>query len=156
MTLYTHYYTIINILFFFYIQGVHSHSGSPKKNPSDWKYEGIIIAEYWHLSFPFVVECRGVFYMTTSATAGMQAPALFLYEAAHPLGPWKRRTAPIDLTFNVKGVGGFMVDPVVLWMEKQHTWYIWYYDASKNIERLFFGDTLTGKVVFESSKIMQK
>ena len=105
-----------------------------------WRYDKIVLAEAWHLSFPFVLKFNGKWYMTTSATAGTKSPySLWLYVAESFPHTWVRRKHIL-----LPGqLNGRAVDPVISFHE--NTWYIFVLDDGLDRERLYFSDSLLGK-----------
>ena len=97
-----------------------------------WSYGGIVLAESWHLSFPFIVSNRGAFYMVTCATAGTRAPySLWLYTTRSLPSGWQRvgeilqnQTIGRPLDPVLYNFGGF--------------WYLFVLDDGVDKQRLFY------------------
>jgi hypothetical protein len=107
-----------------------------------WRYGGIVLAEDWHLSFPFVVELNGDYFMTTSATAGTKAPySLWLYKAADFPRGWNK------ILENLPGgtLVGRAVDPV-LYLHNS-VWFLLLLDDGLHKERIFLSDRLYGPYI---------
>ena len=103
-----------------------------------WRYGKTVLREDWHVSFPFVIEHAGDFYMTTAASAGTVAPyVLWLYKATHfPLG-WNKMIKLLD-----GQTQGYPLAPVL----KLHNsmWYLFTLDDALGKERLFVSKSLFG------------
>ena len=104
-----------------------------------WRYGGIVLAEDWHLSFPFVVELNSHFYMTTSATAGTEAPYnLWLYKATDFPRGWNKIREILPRGILV----GRAVDPVLHLHDGM--WFLLLLDDGLQKERIFLSARLDG------------
>ena len=104
-----------------------------------WSFGSIVMAESWHLSFPFVIFEQGKYYMTTCATAGYgNSKPLWLYSTENFPTGWKRHTELIGQGQLV----GQAIDPVL----KLHNsvWFLFVLDNGIDKERLFFSKDLFG------------
>jgi hypothetical protein len=100
----------------------------------NWKYQQIVLAEPYHLSYPYVFEWQHEYYMIPES---YMAGAVRLYKAT--LFPTKWSFAGTLLA------GPYYADPSIL--RYQNKWWL-FVDASLNIQhdtlRLFWTETLTG------------
>lgn len=104
-----------------------------------WAFGGVVLAEDWHLSFPFIVKYNGLYYMTTCATAGTTHPySLWLYAAREFPTGWHKY---IKILQDGQTLGR-PVDPVLLFHEKH--WYLFVLDDGIQKERLFVAKSLFG------------
>lgn len=94
-----------------------------------WKFQKVILAEPFHLSYPYVVKDRGEFYMIPESK---QAKAIRLYRA---------KKYPLEWEFEKTLIEGEFVDPSPVFYNGR--WWLFAghdgYSAS-----LFYADTLTG------------
>ena len=104
-----------------------------------WQYGGVVLVEDWHLSFPFVVELNGDFFMTTSATAGTSAPySLWLYKATDFPRGWNKILEILP--------GGTLVGRAVAPVLHLHhgVWFLLLHDDGLQQERIFVSARLDG------------
>ncbi len=98
---------------------------------SDWVYDQIVLAEPYHLSYPFVFRCDGRYYMLVS---GDQNLGVDLYRAdAFPYG-WNRVVTLMDSLL--------AIDPTPLWHDG--TWWLFASGLNDGTCRLYFADRLGG------------
>ena len=101
-------------------------------NGFDWMYQQIVLAEPFHLSYPYVFEYDNEFYMVPET---LQAAAVCLYKAEE--FPWRWR-------YVGRLVQGSCADPSILYFEER--W--WMFTCSTPYEhdtlRLYFADNLMG------------
>lgn len=106
-----------------------------------WSFGQVVIREPWHLSFPFIIEQTGNYYMTTCATAGTTAPySLWLYQATKFPFAWERKVKILD-----EQTDGRPVDPVLFF--HANTWFLFVLDDAIETERLFTSSSLFGPFV---------
>ena len=104
-----------------------------------WGYGGRALVEDWHLSFPFVVEHEGDFYMTTCATAGTEPPySLWLYKATHFPRGWNKIVEILHGPMLV----GRALDPILHLHDG--VWFLLLFDAGLQQERVFLSESLLG------------
>ena len=104
-----------------------------------WQYGKIVVREDWHMSFPFIVEHLGHYYMLTCATSGTNKPySLWLYSTNNFPEGWIREHEIL----RPGQTEGRPVDPVL----KLHNgvWYLFVLDDGLDKERVFFSNTLLG------------
>ena len=112
-----------------------------------FQYSQTVLAEPWHLSWPFVLEHRGVHYMVPCATAGVPSPDearfLWLYESAGSDWPfrWARKR---QILFDRLNLEARPLDPVLFFHESDQTWYLMTLDDGLGLERVFFSDRIDG------------
>ena len=101
-------------------------------NGFDWQYEQIVLAEPFHLSYPYVFECDGEYYMIPET---LDAKQIRLYRATcFPYG-WTHLT---DL------VEGNFADPSIFWAAGNWWMFACPSPFEHNSLRLFLADSLTG------------
>lgn len=100
---------------------------------------GIVLREPYHLSFPFVVQEGGAWYMTVCATAGSPHPhEVWLYSAPSPRGPWARHTKLLH-----DATKGHAIDPV-LHADGQGGWFLLAQDSGAGVERAWWAPAIVG------------
>lgn len=101
-------------------------------NGFDWTYQQIVLAEPFHLSYPYIFEYDDEFYMVPET---LQAAAVCLYKAKD----FPRRWCHVG-----RLVKGSCADPSILYFE--HRW--WMFACSTPYQhdtvRLYFADSLMG------------
>jgi hypothetical protein len=100
-----------------------------------WKYRQIVLREPFHLSYPYVFEWAGEFYMVPES---YQANAIRLYKAVHFPTHWTFVKSLIE--------GPYLVDATLFFHREK--WWL-FTDASEEMKndtlRLFFADDLMGQ-----------
>ena len=98
-----------------------------------------MLVEDYHLSFPFVVEHEGDFYMTTCSTAGTKAPySLWLYKATNFPRGWNK----LVKILGDETLVGRAVDPVL--HRHEGVWFLLTLDDGLQQERIFTSESLYG------------
>ena len=120
------------------------HTTRNDRRRTEFQYQGIVLREQWHLSFPFVIAHQNKFFMTTCTSAGFTDKALYLYEADRPEGPWRRRTTSIQFPPAAMPIG-HVIDPVLFHHAAQKTWFLFFFDDGLRRERLYVADDLLAK-----------
>jgi len=102
------------------------------ENGFAWTYSQIVLAEPFHISYPYVFECEGEYYMIPET---LQAKAIRLYKAAGFPTHWTHVADLIDGTF---------ADPSVFRFDGK--WWMFACSApfEHDVLRLFFADDLIG------------
>lgn len=98
-----------------------------------WTYEGEVVDEPWHLSYPLVFEVDGGYAMVPESSS---VERITLYRSETPLGPWMSDTVLVE---------GAYTDPTVF--ERDGSW--WMFATSSTDEpddtlHLFRADQLEG------------
>ena len=97
-----------------------------------WQYQQIVLAEPFHLSYPYVFECDGEYYMIPET---LQAKHIRLYKAS---------SFPYQWTHHADLIPGEFADPSIFYFAGK--W--WMFACSRpfqhDVLRLFFADCLTG------------
>ena len=105
---------------------------SVSKNGFDWSYHQIVLAEPFHLSYPYVFECEGEYYMIPET---LEPKQIRLYKAG---------CFPFEWIHLADLIPGAFADPSISWFAGK--W--WIFACSSPFEhdvlRLFFADKLTG------------
>jgi hypothetical protein len=121
---------------FFEVLNQRSHKGeigfATSDNGMDWRYQQIVLSEPFHLSYPYVFEWRGDYYMVPET---LQAAAVHLYKADDFPTRWRRVDQLIE---------GRCADPSIFHFDNR--W--WLFGCSTPYQhdtlRLYFSDELMG------------
>ena len=108
-----------------------------------FQYSQIVLAERWHLSWPYVIEHKGVHYMLPSP---LQNQVLWLYESRDGDWPyrWDRKRQVLVERLNLISRP---LSPVLFYYEQDQTWYLMILDEKLGKERVYFSDRIDGGFV---------
>ncbi len=95
----------------------------------DWRYECVVLAEPFHLSYPQVIPCDGSFFMIPETR---QTDSVRLYRSDSPVGPWQHVKTLLT---------GSFADATVLFHDER-----WWLFAQKGLDelRVYYSDSLEG------------
>lgn len=123
---------------FFEVVNHLSHKGeiafAVSRDGITWKYQGVVLAEPFHLSYPYVFEWQGSYYMIPEGAAG---GAIRLYRAARFPDQWERVGSLIE--------GKRFVDASIL--RHGDKWWLFTdggVDSKNPVLHLYFADELLG------------
>lgn len=94
-----------------------------------WSYQGIVLKERFHLSYPYVFRAHDRFYMVPETR---QMQSVRLYEATE---------FPQHFTFRSTLLSGNFADPSMLFYN--NTWWLFVLEGTESLE-LYYADELTG------------
>jgi hypothetical protein len=124
---------------FFEVYNVQSKKGeiglATSEDARQWRYERIVLREAFHLSYPYVFEWEGAYYMVPEAS---QTSSVRLYEAVHFPHQWVYRATLLE--------GRGYVDPCVFRLDR--SWWLFACHGEPPFRadtlRLFQADTPLG------------
>ena len=119
------YYMFFEVLDKSTMKGVISFAFS--QNGQDWKYERMVLQEDFHLSYPYVFEYEGEFYMIPET---IEAGKIQLYKANHFPDEWVVVSELVE---------GSFADPSLFYYN--HKW--WMFGSKQGQLHLFYSDCLT-------------
>jgi len=99
-----------------------------------WRYQGIVLREPFHLSYPYVFKWEGQYYLMPES---YQARAVRLYEATEFPGKWKLARVLVE--------GDGLVDPSILRYDDK--WWLFVWSVNDGVLRLLWADSLMGSWV---------
>jgi len=105
-----------------------------RSDAGTWKYQGVVLAEPFHLSYPYVFEWAGAYYMIPEGSAG---GAVSLYRAVDFPEQWQRVGSLLE--------GKRFADSSILRFRDK--WWLFTDagpDSSNPVLRLYFSDELLG------------